>query len=122
MSMELKVEYQLLEAPNNHIIKISTDGYQLRHTKKKYELNITITNLTKNKSFKIDVEVLYGFNDRPISELLPREIAIVKKWFVFQEELRDNSKLYGIHPVPVINCVKSFCSHFDNEYELYEMP
>lgn len=122
MSMPLTVEYRLLEPPNNHSIVISTDGYQPRHTKKKYEIHITIKNLTTGKSFSTDVDVLFKFNDRPISEIFPFEIAIVKKWFIFCEELRDNTKLTGLHPVPIIDCVKSFCTQYDHEYYLYERP
>lgn len=122
MSMPLTVEYRILEPPNNHSIVISTDGYQPRHTKKRYEIRVSIKNLTTGKGFTTDVDVLYKFNDRPISELFRWEIAIVKKWFIFCEELRDNTKRTGLHPVPIIDCVKSFCTQFDYEYKLFETP
>jgi len=122
MDMPLKVEYQLLEHPCNHSILISTEGYVLRHKKRKYEIHVTVKNLTTGKEFSTDVDVLYKFNDRPISEVFPWELTILRKWFVFHSELRDNYKRTGLHPVPIIACIKSFCSQYDNEYQRFETP
>lgn len=122
MTLPLTVEYRLLEPPNNHSIVISTEGYQSRHRKKKYEIRVSIKNLATGKQFVTDVDVLHKFNDRPISEIYPFEIPILKKWFIFIEELRDNTKRTGLHPVPIIDCVKSFCTQYDNEYQIYERP